>query len=117
MLIDHTPDALFHCGVRKVQQQPYGLLHQAQIGQNLLEMSIVKPFDQFDLNHDAASHQQIDTKRLFVSSAAKLNCHRNLSLDKETAALQFAKQDQFINAFKQARPKLAVNADAGINDF
>ena len=116
-MVDEPPDSFLHCLTAKVQEQPYGLFHQPQIGDQLLCVNWGESFYRFDFDNKLFVHQQIDAKRSFEAHSIVMYVDRHLPIDLPTRARQACRKDSFVDAFKQSRPKFAVNLDGRIDNL
>src|SRR3954468_10075436 len=49
VIVDHPPKPFFERFAPKVDQQPYGLLHETQVGEELFTVKGQQPLDRLDL--------------------------------------------------------------------
>ena len=75
MIVVYQPaDAFFHRHPRKIQTQPYGLLHQPKVSEQLLGMNLGDLLDRLDFKHQLPFHQNVDSKCTIHRQPVKLDC-------------------------------------------
>jgi hypothetical protein len=63
MAVDYTAHAFSKRFPAKVNEQPKGLLHQSEIGQQLLYVNAAEPLNRFDLDDQPRPDDQINFER------------------------------------------------------
>jgi hypothetical protein len=92
----------------KLMSSPYGLLGEAQIGEQLLRMRSMQLVDAFDLDEQSLVDQQVDPERRVEMEAFKLDRDRLLSRNRVAHFSKLRGQNRFIDRFKQARAELSM---------
>ena len=76
MVIDEPPDTFLERGASKIDQEPYGLSHQAQISQQLFRVRAMELLDGFDFDQQSAVDEQIDSEGALEFHAIEFDIHR-----------------------------------------
>jgi hypothetical protein len=72
--------------------------------------------DCLDFQHKAPLDQNIDFERCIEGLAVKRDWNHELAFHMQTTPLKATGQDRFIDTFKQARAKLAMDRNCFIDD-
>ena len=89
---------------------------QFQIRQQLLLVDWVNVLGRLEFNDDQSRHDEVCSKTLVEFDAVVDDRNRHLSLDDQTALLQFMGQRNLIDRFEQARAELRVNLEGAVHD-
>jgi hypothetical protein len=111
VIIDHAADAFFHRRAGEIEKQPDGLLEQSQIGQHLSGVRLAQLIHGFDLNDQATFDEDVDPKCGIIILTIEYQWNGHLPFHSQTTALKSSEEDGFVNAFKESRAKLAMNAN------
>ncbi len=83
---------------------------------NLLFMRRGGFFHRFNLCNNFPFHNYISPESLIKLKTFELNRDRNLSLNLQSAILQFFSENDFIDNFEETRSKFAMNSDRRFNN-
>ena len=94
MIVYQPADAFLHRLARKVQQQPYGLTGQTQVGEQLLGMGTAVPLRRFDLDDQPLIDKQVDPERRGERKPIEMDIDRLLPINPVSGAFERASQNQ-----------------------
>ena len=117
MVIDNAFHAFFERCTAEVDQQPYGLPCQSQIGKQLLAMGCGQPLGRFDFDNQATVNQQVNLECSFKAHSVKIDIDGTLASDGIAHPRQPACKKQLIDAFQQARPQFAMQLERYIENI
>lgn len=104
MIVDDPSHSFLQRCTAKIEQQPDGLLSQAQIGQQLLCMDSIQSLDRFYLDKQSFVYEQVDPECGIESRSLKDDVDGPLSRNGIAHLRELARKHDFINAFEQSRP-------------
>src|SRR3546814_13016449 len=81
MVVDDATDVFLERGAPEVDEKTDGLASKTKIGQQLLAMSRVQPFDGFELHQQTAIDEQINTKSCIEARTFEMSIDRHLPID------------------------------------
>jgi hypothetical protein len=116
IIVGDPPDIVFEILSAKIYQKPKGLVHQAQIGHDLHFVQSNKFIKRLDFNHQRIFDQNIDTKTLPNYATFIFDVDGFLAFYHKPLTAQFVSNYSFVDLFKQAGSKIAVDLVAAIND-
>src|SRR3546814_5145031 len=99
MVVDDATDVFLERGAPEVDEKTDGLASKTKIGQQLLAMSRVQPFDGFDLHQQTAIDEQINTKSCIEARTFEMYIDRHLPIDPISKLDQLSGKDRLIDAF------------------
>ena len=108
MPVDHSFHPLFERLAAEVYEQPYGLIEQAQVGQELLAMNRKQMLHRLDLYDQTVVHQQVDLECGREADAFIFDIDRVLSLDLVAPPPKRLCQYELIDAFQEAGSELPM---------
>lgn len=117
VIVYDTANTFLHGCASEIEEQPYGLFPQPQIGQELFEMRAGEFLNRLDFDDQPLRNEQIDAKGGRVMHSTKFNVDRHLSGDLQAAPFQLSRQYNLIDAFQQAGTKLLVNPETGVDNL
>src|SRR3546814_8204034 len=88
MVVDDATDVFLERGAPEVDEKTDGLASKTKIGQQLLAMSRVQPFDGFDLHQQTAIDEQINTKSCIEARTFEMYIDRHL--DRKSTRLNYS---------------------------
>jgi hypothetical protein len=100
MVVDDATDVFLERGAPEVDEKTDGLASKTKIGQQLLAMSRVQPFDGFDLHQQTAIDEQINTKSCIEARTFEMYIDRHLPIDPISKLDQLSGKDRLIDAFQ-----------------
>jgi hypothetical protein len=112
----HPSDTLFERPAAEVDQQPYGLMEEAKVGQELLYVHGGKALDGFDLDDQSRVDNEICLERGREADALEFHVDHALTFDCIPHAGQSFGEDRFINALEQSRPEVAMQAQCNVEN-
>jgi hypothetical protein len=74
-------------------------------------------FNGLEFNNDCATHHQIGTKTVVEGDALIYEADALLTLDLQSAALEFVRQVYVVHRLQQARPACAMNPQRCVHDL
>jgi len=111
VVIYQTLETLLKRRAAKVDKQPKGLLCQSKICKQLLGMSRIQTLDRLYFHEDLFVDQQIDPKRGGKAHIFKHDIDWPLPIHIISGSGELRRQYRFVDSFKQAGPKLAMQPD------
>ena len=114
--IGDTLNAVFEPDFSEVDQQSESPVAQSQLRKNLLAVNPNELLHGFQFYDDLALNQQIGAETLIESEFVVANRDGYLSFDVKSLLAEFVGEDDFINAFEQARPGGCVNLESRIKN-
>jgi len=114
-IVDYPLEAVAEQVRAEVHEQAQRLIHQSQVGEQLLRMNGNEPLNGFDLDDKAAFHDEIRSKRVPNESATI--CDRNgfLRFDTESTLDQARREKGFVGRLEQARADIVMNLKAAVD--
>src|SRR3546814_18539072 len=96
MVVDDATDVFLERGAPEVDEKTDGLASKTKIGQQLLAMSRVQPFDGFDLHQQTAIDEQINTKSCIEARTFEMYIDRHLPIDQIGRAARRERWGQYV---------------------
>jgi len=62
MVVDDPSHSLLERRATKIDQQPYGLMGETKVGQQLFGVNDSQPFDRLDLDEQSLVYKQVDAR-------------------------------------------------------
>ena len=109
MVVDDPSHSLLERRATKIDQQPYGLMGETKVGQQLFGVNDSQPFDRLDLDEQSLVYKEVDAKCGIEPHSFKFNSYRSLTRDLIACRRQFAREDGFVDAFQKAGTEIAVD--------
>ena len=103
MSIHQSAEALHEGGTAEVDEQPYGLVGQSEVGEQLLRVRGMQAINRLDFDKQSFIHQKVDPERRVETITFELNIDRVLTRNRIAHLRQLTSKHSFINSLEQAR--------------
>lgn len=115
MVVYEAADSLLQSHFAKIDQEPYGQMQKAKIGQKLLCMNRMQLLNRLQFNHEPILDQQIDPRSIAKLNSVKLDIDPRLPIYLISHQRKTPGQQSLVDALQQPGSNLAVqphgNAD------